>query len=153
MKWPCIITNDWISKKHLCKISHLMSCYLRPSELYYWFVKHLSFSLKTLNYHFKLRKYRFQKCVFVKCDWAKTRHVHIHVQTEIHFIIPAYIIATLNNYTMHVHCLHRLMLTGLLFQSAFCQPRKSTTGEMVPKESSNTAVVIWYGSHCQCTSI
>ena len=34
---------------------------------------------------------------------------------------------------MHVHCLHWLMSTGLLFLKAFCRPCKSTTGEMVPK--------------------
>ena len=33
---------------------------------------------------------------------------------------------------MHVHCLHWLMSTGLLFQGAFCQPCKSITGEMAP---------------------
>ena len=35
---------------------------------------------------------------------------------------------------MHVHCLHWLMSTGLFFQSTFCWPCKSTTGEMAPKE-------------------
>ena len=30
---------------------------------------------------------------------------------------------------MHVHCLHWLMSTGLFFQSNFCRPCKSTTGE------------------------
>ena len=39
---------------------------------------------------------------------------------------------------MHVHCLHWLISTGLLFQSAFCQPYKSLTGEMAPKEASNS---------------
>ena len=34
---------------------------------------------------------------------------------------------------MHVHCLHWLMSTGLLFQNAFCRSCKSTTGKMVPK--------------------
>ena len=41
---------------------------------------------------------------------------------------------------MHVHCLHCLKSTGLLSWNAFCQPCKSTTGEMVPKEGSNLAV-------------
>ena len=30
---------------------------------------------------------------------------------------------------MHVHCLHWLMSTGLLFQSTFCSPCKSMTGK------------------------
>ena len=42
--------------------------------------------------------------------------------------------------TMHVHCLHWLMWTGLLSLNAFCQPCKSTTGEMAPKEGSRLAV-------------
>ena len=42
--------------------------------------------------------------------------------------------------TMHVHCLHWLKSTGLLFLNAFCQPYKSTTGEMAPKEGSKLAV-------------
>ena len=54
--------------------------------------------------------------------------------------------------TMHVHCLHWLMSTGLLYLSAFCRPCKSTTGEMTPKEDSKLAVGIRHGSHCQCTS-
>ena len=33
---------------------------------------------------------------------------------------------------MHVHCLYWLMSTGLLFQSTFYRPLKSTTGEMMP---------------------
>ena len=41
---------------------------------------------------------------------------------------------------MHVHCLHLLMLTGMLFLSAFRQPCKSTTGEIMPKKGSNLAV-------------
>ena len=41
---------------------------------------------------------------------------------------------------MHVHCLHWLMSTGLLSLNAFCQPCKSTTGEMMPKEGSKLAV-------------
>ena len=53
---------------------------------------------------------------------------------------------------MHVHCLHWLIWTGLLSLNAFCQPCKSTTGEMAPKEGSRFAVGTWYGSHCQCTS-
>ena len=46
---------------------------------------------------------------------------------------------------MHVHCLHWLMLTDLLSLSAFCQPCKSTTGEMAPKEGTRSAVgdLIW----------
>ena len=42
--------------------------------------------------------------------------------------------------TMHVHCLHWLM------SSAFCQPCKSTTGEMAPKEASNLAAgdLTWF---------
>ena len=47
---------------------------------------------------------------------------------------------------MHVHCLQLLMSTGLLFQSAFCWPYKSMTGEMVPMEGSNLAMGTWYGS-------
>ena len=31
--------------------------------------------------------------------------------------------------------------------------RKSTTGEMAPKEGSNLVVGTWYGSHCQFTSV
>ena len=31
--------------------------------------------------------------------------------------------------TMYIHCLNWLVSTGLLFQSAFCRPCKSTTGE------------------------
>ena len=38
---------------------------------------------------------------------------------------------------MHVHCLHWLMSTDPLFQGASCQPCKSVTGEMVPREGSN----------------
>ena len=37
---------------------------------------------------------------------------------------------------MDTHYLHWLKSTGLLFQSAFCQPCKFTTGEMVPMEGS-----------------
>ena len=48
---------------------------------------------------------------------------------------------------MHFHCLHWLMPTGLLFQSAFCRPYKPTTSETAPKEGSNVAVGTWYGSH------
>ena len=47
---------------------------------------------------------------------------------------------------MHVHCLHWLMWTGLLSLNAFCQPCKSMTGEMAPKEGSKLAVdreLIW----------
>ena len=44
--------------------------------------------------------------------WAKT--LHVHTQTKIHFIASAY------SYTkelyMHVHCLHWLLSTDLLFQ-------------------------------------
>ena len=36
---------------------------------------------------------------------------------------------------MHVHYLHWLMPTGLLHQSAFFRPCKSTTGEMAPMDS------------------
>ena len=35
---------------------------------------------------------------------------------------------------MHVHCLHWLKLTGLLFLNVFCRLCKFTTGEMAPKE-------------------
>ena len=41
---------------------------------------------------------------------------------------------------MHIYCLHWLMSTGLLFQSAFCRPCKSKTGEITPMEDSNLAV-------------
>ena len=54
---------------------------------------------------------------------------------------------------MQVHCLHWLMSTGQLFQSAVCWPCKSMIGEMAPKEGSNLAVGTWYGSHCQCVSV
>ena len=40
---------------------------------------------------------------------------------------------------MPVHCLHWLMLTGLLSLNAFCRPCKSTTDEMAPKEGSNAS--------------
>ena len=49
---------------------------------------------------------------------------------------------------MHVHCLHWLMSTGLLFQSIFCRSCKSATGEIVPMEGSNLAVGAWYVSTC-----
>ena len=42
--------------------------------------------------------------------------------------------------TMHIHCLHWLMSTGLLFQSAFCRPCKCTTSEITPMDDSNLAV-------------
>ena len=42
---------------------------------------------------------------------AETSHV-----CTLHFIAPTY------KTMMHVHCLHWLMSTGLLFQSAFYQP-------------------------------
>ena len=54
---------------------------------------------------------------------------------ELKFILLPQFIAT-----MYVHCLHWLMSTGLLFQRAFCQPCKSTTGEMAPREGSSLAV-------------
>ena len=46
---------------------------------------------------------------------------------------------------MHVHCLHWLKSTGLLYLNAFCQPCKSTTGEMAPKEGSQfgCGYLIW----------
>ena len=55
--------------------------------------------------------------------------------------------------TMHVHCLHWLKWTVLLFLNAFCRPCKSTTGEMASKEGSKLAVGTRYGSHCRCTSV
>ena len=42
---------------------------------------------------------------------------------------------------MHVHCLHWLMWTGLLSLNAFCQPCKSTTGEMAPRRAPSW---LWY---------
>ena len=41
---------------------------------------------------------------------------------------------------MHIHSLHWLMSTHQIFQSAFCQPCKFTTGEMAPMEGSSLAV-------------
>ena len=49
----------------------------------------------------------------------------------------AFLSDLLVTYVMHIHCLHWLMLTGLLFLNAFCQPCKSMTGEMEPKEGSD----------------
>ena len=70
---------------------------------------------------------------------------------KLKFILLPQLIAIL--ITMHVHCLHWLMWTGLLSLNAFCRPCKSTTGEMAPKEGTKLAVGTWYGSHCQCTSL
>ena len=69
---------------------------------------------------------------------------------KLKFIVLPQLIATLNNYACH--CLYWLMLTGLLYQNAFCRSCKSATGEMAPKEGSKLVVGTWYSSHCQCTS-
>ena len=59
---------------------------------------------------------------------------------KLKFILLPQLIATLL-ITMHVHCLHWLMLTGQLSLCAFCRPYKSMTGEMAPKEGTKSAVV------------
>ena len=41
---------------------------------------------------------------------------------------------------MHIHYLHWLISTGVLIESAFCQPCKVTAGKMVPVLGSNSAV-------------
>ena len=57
---------------------------------------------------------------------------------KLKFILLPQLIATLNDYACSL--LHWLMSTGLLLQSAFLQPCKPTTGEMVSMEGSNLAV-------------
>ena len=51
-----------------------------------------------------------------------------------------------NSYACSLPLLANNLQTDLLFQSAFCQPCKSTTGEMAPKEGSNlvySGELIW----------
>ena len=89
-------------------------------------------------------------CVLTKHLWLSEQKPDMFA-LKLKFILLPQLIATL--ITMHVHCLHWLMWTGLLSLNAFCRPCKPTTGEMVPKEGSKLAVGTWYGSHCQCTSV
>ena len=52
---------------------------------------------------------------------------------------------------MHAQCLHWLVSTGLLFQSAFCWPCKTIFGKMVPIAGSKSTVETWYFCHSQYT--
>ena len=74
---------------------------------------------------------------------AKTSHVH--TQPEACFIAPSYKTMLNNN----AYLLPPLAnVTGLLFQSAFYQPYKFTTGEMMPMADSKSAMESCYCSHC-----
>ena len=82
--------------------------------------------------------------------WVKPWHIRI--QTEINFIAPAYSYTKIN--IMHIHCLHWLMSTGLLFQNAFSDHVNPWLhGKVALMNSSNLAVHVgtWYGSHCWST--
>ena len=61
---------------------------------------------------------------------------------KLKYILFPQLIAALNNYPCSLPPLANVNcdITGLLFQSAFCQPCKSTTGAMVPMQGSNLAV-------------
>ena len=60
-----------------------------------------------------------------------------HVCTKLKFILLLRLITILNNYAWSI---------GLLFQSAFCQPSKFTTGGMVPMKGTNMAMGTWFSS-------
>ena len=63
---------------------------------------------------------------------------HVCTQTaEVYFIDVAY---SYTLKTMHAHCLHWLISTGLFIQSTFWQLYEFTTDEMVPMVGSKLAV-------------